>query len=136
MIGSTNPVPTYVTLADKKINVDFSKMPAPGTLSLGLIASLRNFPDRNMTVPFSVELSSSELQCLKTSDLKYYFGDPPLNFGVAYQNSTINTRFQLTAVKTPVALDSRGEEIDLPEFVKYEPKSGIFTISKVSSDEF
>jgi len=64
MNASTKPVPSYVTLKDKKVDVNFNQMPGPGTINLGLFAYLEDFPFRNVTIPFTIELSSSELQCL------------------------------------------------------------------------
>lgn len=111
-------------------------MLAPGTLNLGLEAFLKNYPDRTLTIPFSVGLSSSELQCLNAAAQKYKFGDPPLNFGITYQNTTINTGIPLTAVKEAVALDARGGEIEMPGFVKYNAKTGMFTVKDVTIADF
>jgi hypothetical protein len=55
---------------------------------------------------------------------------------VNYQNTTINTGIVLTTVKTPIAIDSRGGEADLPSFVKYDPTTGFFTVKKAGFADF
>ena len=111
-------------------------MPEPGTLNLGLEVFLTSYPDRTLTIPFSVGLSSSELECLNAAAQKYKYGDPPLNFGITYKNTTINTGIPLTPVKEAVALDTRGGEIDLPGFVNYNSETGMFNVKDVKVEDF
>ena len=61
MNASTMPVPSYVTLKDKKVDVNFNQMPGPGTINLGLLRTWKT--SRLGMSLFRLQSSSAAQSC-------------------------------------------------------------------------
>ena len=86
-------------------------------------AELTDYPQIAFDHPFNVTLSSAGFACLSNQESLFITGDPSMTFGIMFSNNTFVKDIALTQIANPVAKNSDSQDISLPSFITFNPKS-------------
>ena len=97
-----------------------------------MIAKLKNYPDKNTTIPFNVTMNDYNIYCLNNRALTLEIGqEQPLIVATTYTTKTINDGVKMTPFLAPIVQDFAGNTINMPPFIKYQQATHILEVFDV-----